>query len=729
MTDEKREVGQEGNGHLQDVPARDEVGNVGGGRSNFRGEWSRINKTGDGKDGCEEGIRVFEQQQRSQGSSVNWERFLNIRTIKVLLVENDDSTRHVVAALLRNLNYDVIVAANGLQAWRYLEDLSNHIDIVLTEVVMPFLSGVGLLCKITSHEIRKSIPVIMMSSHDSMGLVFKCLSKGAVDFLGKPIRKNELKNLWQHIWRRCHSSSGSASESGTYTQKSVKSKSGLKSEENKSSKNEAKDMSTDLETDGTDEDSDSQSSWTNEVDSSQAMLARNQIAKSSDSTCAQLCSNNETCTKTMAHEITHEVYKENHEQIDNVRHRKDLANGKSKMLESQLNEPNKVSSKLPDTNKISCSLLDSYANKKRLDKDLANHSEHPFNKSKTIIPNIPSLQVASEDHTKTRKIKYKALDNPRAESETELNSKRLRVAKDTGKAVQTDRNVSRRSDLSAISRSAWYNTTSNGFKTCDVINISGSQETVKDKSEIRLCSNGNLSCQGIDNNVDMGSITDKLSINPAVVLRDKVTTSDKLEATSGINDLNLSSVFARTEMDLNSPPQQVILLKTDDVVSPALLTPIRGSPRELPVQHIHHHHHVHHFHNMDREQPPSKIEDMSYKKLTEESTQLRSLNVFVGPVEGNTGNSSLNKSGSGSKHGSNGQNGSSTLVHAGGTYIESDVHMAGKSGSGDASESGSGNRMEQNRTGHREASLTKFRQKERRLGNKARHVNKKRYAE
>jgi pseudo-response regulator 7 len=44
-----------------------------------------------------------------------------------------------------------------------------------------------------------------MSSNDSMGMVFKCLSKGAVDFLVKPLRKNELKNLWQHVWRRCHS--------------------------------------------------------------------------------------------------------------------------------------------------------------------------------------------------------------------------------------------------------------------------------------------------------------------------------------------------------------------------------------------------------------------------------------------------------------------------------------------------------------------------------------------
>ncbi|RVW39697.1 Two-component response regulator-like APRR7 [Vitis vinifera] len=42
----------------------------------------------------------------------------------------------------------------------------------------------------------------VMSTHDSGALVLKCLSKGATDFLVKPVRKNELKFLWQHIWRR-----------------------------------------------------------------------------------------------------------------------------------------------------------------------------------------------------------------------------------------------------------------------------------------------------------------------------------------------------------------------------------------------------------------------------------------------------------------------------------------------------------------------------------------------
>jgi pseudo-response regulator 7 len=45
-------------------------------------------------------------QQQPQRPLVHWERFLPLRSLKVLLVENDDSTRHVVSALLRNCGYE-----------------------------------------------------------------------------------------------------------------------------------------------------------------------------------------------------------------------------------------------------------------------------------------------------------------------------------------------------------------------------------------------------------------------------------------------------------------------------------------------------------------------------------------------------------------------------------------------------------------------------------------------
>ena len=60
----------------------------------------------------------------------------------------------------------VTAVANGLLAWKLLEDLTNHIDLVLTEVVMPGLSGIGLLSKIMSHETLKNIPVISKPQHN-----------------------------------------------------------------------------------------------------------------------------------------------------------------------------------------------------------------------------------------------------------------------------------------------------------------------------------------------------------------------------------------------------------------------------------------------------------------------------------------------------------------------------------------------------------------------------------
>ncbi|KAD1469145.1 hypothetical protein E3N88_42784 [Mikania micrantha] len=192
-------------------------------------------------------------QKQPQGSLVHWERFLHL--------------------LKQPMEY------KPGRFWK----LSNHIDIVLTEVVMPFLSGIGLLCKIMSHKTRKNVPVIMMSSHDSMGLVFKCLSKGAVDFLVKPIRKNELKNLWQHVWRRCQSSSGSGSESGTQAQKSVNSKSNLRC-----SNSVRKDRDDNESIDGgSDDGSGTQSSWTKqgvEPESPEASPC-DQLTEHPDSTC------------------------------------------------------------------------------------------------------------------------------------------------------------------------------------------------------------------------------------------------------------------------------------------------------------------------------------------------------------------------------------------------------------------------------------------------------------
>ncbi|GAU13711.1 hypothetical protein TSUD_348150 [Trifolium subterraneum] len=129
-------------------------------------------------------------------------KFLPPTMLRVLLVEADDSTRHIISALLRKCGYKVAAVRDGLNAWETLKNKSSEIDLVLTEVELPSISGFSLLTSIMELDNCKNIPVIMMSSNDSVSTVFKCMLNGAADFLIKPVRRNELRNLWQHVWRR-----------------------------------------------------------------------------------------------------------------------------------------------------------------------------------------------------------------------------------------------------------------------------------------------------------------------------------------------------------------------------------------------------------------------------------------------------------------------------------------------------------------------------------------------
>ncbi|KAL2485306.1 Two-component response regulator-like APRR7 [Abeliophyllum distichum] len=687
---------------------------------------NRVNE--ERRDGANVGLqgqRALQMQQPlppPRGTVVFWERFLHVRSIRVLLVENDDSTRHVVTALLRNCNYEVLEAANGLQAWRILEDLTNHIDLVLTEVVMPCLSGVGLLCKIMSHKTRNNVPVIMMSSHDSRGLVFKCLSNGAVDFLVKPIRKNELKNLWQHVWRRCHSSSGSGSESGTPTQKSVKSKSNDKSDNNSGSNDGSNGFNVG---DGSDDGSGAQSSWTKqtvEVYSSQAMSPRDQKAECLDSTCAQFIRSNAEIsgTKRVLTSVAGEGDEE--KQPDIVAKGKDQETVVPRNSEPHSENPVKAPFEVIGAEQKTMSETDCIMSSKRIHEEQANSTgECLFSKHKVVSAKKSNpCTVSKESDSK--------------EQNLGLRLKRLRGFQDTGRTVQDDFSVLLRSEQSAFSR---YNTSSNVFKaptggvTASSSIVDNSVEVAKRESvcNIRPQSTEHLPYQisnGVgNNNIDIGSSTTKLSTHPPIV-------KDKFEAASIINGLHPSSAFRSVKNDLRCTQQQVSLVMTHDMQPTADLAPVRGLHQEFQMDHTHHyhqHHHHHHFHIL--EHPSPNHDESSLKKLTADFSHSGSSNLLRRPMSDNTRTYSLNKSALGSNHGSTGQIGSSTAVNAVGTIAKSDVGEAGKSRSGDATCSSGGNRTGENNLAQREASLTKFLQKRkgRSFKKKARYKNRKRLAE
>nr|GME12905.1 two-component response regulator-like PRR37 isoform X1 [Ipomoea batatas] len=619
------------------------------------------------------------QQQQPQGPVVRWERFLPLRSLKVLLVENDDSTRHVVSALLRNCSYEVTAVANGVEAWKILEDLTNHIDLVLTEVAMPYMSGIGLLSKVMNHKTRKNVPLIMMSSNDSMGVVFKCLSNGAVDFLVKPIRKNELKNLWQHVWRKCHSSSGSGSESGIRTEKSTKSNKSIEGSENNSDSNdEGENGSIGLNTrDGSDNGSGTQSSWSKraiEVESPQPMLPWNELPEPPDSTCAQVIhSRPEAQRANWVPTIATREYQDEEDDQENVPMGKDLQIGVPRSPDLQLNGPiskaldgdasakkgklvNVDSSK--DDEKLIGKLELNKTRKNEL-KDKDNGHVAAITIKDNDLMEITGNDVPT-DPSKMTNTKEIATYNSKEMPSLELSLKQHREVGETGTTVQ-ERNVLRHSDhLSAFSR---YGTTSTANQaptgnvgSCSPVN--NSSEAAKTESLQNLRSNSssmpNQRSNGSSNNNDMGSSTNNIFVKA------EAFTDKPINKSSAVN-AHPCSAFQPVQHGQNSSLPGKDSLPSRKTVADA---PHGSGPYMLGT-------------------------------LTDGNT--------------NYGSASGSNNASNGHNGSSGQNESNTAVIAEETNMATEDGIAGKCTVGGESGSGSRSGVDQCRQAQREAALNKFR--------------------
>ncbi|KNA05633.1 hypothetical protein SOVF_188550 [Spinacia oleracea] len=136
----------------------------------------------------------------SNGKSTD--QFIDRSKVRILLCDNDSKSSQEVFSLLCKCSYQVTSVKSARQVVDALNAERSEIDIILSEVDLPTKKGFKLLKYIMRDEQLQRIPVIMMSTQDEVSLVVKCLRLGAADFLVKPLRTNELLNLWTHMWRR-----------------------------------------------------------------------------------------------------------------------------------------------------------------------------------------------------------------------------------------------------------------------------------------------------------------------------------------------------------------------------------------------------------------------------------------------------------------------------------------------------------------------------------------------
>jgi DNA-binding NtrC family response regulator len=127
------------------------------------------------------------QNDTSQKNKANQEDgFFNSR---ILLVDDDDSFRKVLGDTLSDEGYtDITSAIDGGEAIVFLQ--AQHFDLVLLDIIMPNVSGFGVLKFI--HENKPSTKVIMITAYADMKLAVEAKQLGAADFIAKPFMRDDL---------------------------------------------------------------------------------------------------------------------------------------------------------------------------------------------------------------------------------------------------------------------------------------------------------------------------------------------------------------------------------------------------------------------------------------------------------------------------------------------------------------------------------------------------------
>ena len=118
---------------------------------------------------------------------------------KILIADDSEMNRSILTDMLGE-EFDIIEAADGLEAIEQIEKYDDKISLVLLDIVMPNLDGFGVLAKMNEKNWIQDIPVIIISSENASSFVERGYELGATDYIQRPfdtlvVRRRSLNTI------------------------------------------------------------------------------------------------------------------------------------------------------------------------------------------------------------------------------------------------------------------------------------------------------------------------------------------------------------------------------------------------------------------------------------------------------------------------------------------------------------------------------------------------------
>jgi two-component system cell cycle sensor histidine kinase/response regulator CckA len=118
----------------------------------------------------------------------------------VLVVDDDQQLRHMAVSALRRAGFTVLSAHTSTEALRIAKEHPGRIDVLLTDVLMPVMSGRALAMQLLAQ--RPSTAVLYMSGYTESSIVHHGVLDPGVDFIAKPLTPSRLVNALRELLKR-----------------------------------------------------------------------------------------------------------------------------------------------------------------------------------------------------------------------------------------------------------------------------------------------------------------------------------------------------------------------------------------------------------------------------------------------------------------------------------------------------------------------------------------------
>ena len=120
------------------------------------------------------------------------------RKEKILIVDDESSLREMLAILLEREGYQIEEAANGQIALGLIQ--TSEFDLIISDIKMPCLGGIGLLREVREQEIKT--PMLMITGFSSTEEAVEAMKLGAYDYITKPFKNDEIRLVIKNALER-----------------------------------------------------------------------------------------------------------------------------------------------------------------------------------------------------------------------------------------------------------------------------------------------------------------------------------------------------------------------------------------------------------------------------------------------------------------------------------------------------------------------------------------------